>query len=130
MRITRLRALPFTAALAVVLALPSAGSSAAQGATGPAVSDQLAAALAMAGTTRGNAACPGEDVAYNPAAGQDVVLPKGYKIEAFARNLDFPTRLQFVRTGGGRSGFQVLVVESGTGLPGRCNDNANPAWGG
>src|SRR2546423_1888555 len=27
-------------------------------------------------------------------------------------------------------GFQVLVVESGTGLPGRCNDNAPAVWGG
>src|SRR6266536_804031 len=31
------------------------------------------------------------------------------------------------RVGGG---FSVLVVESGTGLPGRCNNNTDPVWGG
>jgi len=59
-----------------------------------------------------------------------VVLPRGYKIEALATNLDFPTGLAFMRTGSGRDDFRVLVVESGTGLPGRCNDNSLPAWGG
>ena len=129
MRITRLRAIASTGTLAIALALLPGGSPSALGSTGPAVSDQLAAALAMGGTTRGNADCPGEDVQYNPAAGQDVVLPRGYKIEAFATNLDFPTGLAFMRTGG-RDGFQVLVVESGTGLPGRCNNNSLPAFGG
>src|SRR5262245_53380143 len=119
MRINRLRAIASTGALAIAFALLPGGSPAALGSGGPAVSDQLAAALAMGGTTRGNAACPGEDVAYNPAAGQDVVLPRGYKIEAFAINLNFPTGLAFMRTGSGRNDFRVLIVESGTGLPGR-----------
>ena len=130
MRISRLRAFASTAILAIALALLPGGSPAALGSSGPAVSDQLASALAMGGTTRGNAACPGEDVAYNPAQGQDVVLPRGYKIQAFATNLDFPTGLAFQRTGPGRNDFQVLVLESGTGLPSRCNDNADPAFGG
>ncbi|TMC03536.1 MAG: hypothetical protein E6J41_27160 [Chloroflexi bacterium] len=130
MELTRYRAIASVGALAVVFALLPSGTPAALESSGPAVSDQLSAALAMGGTTRGNAACPGEDVAYNPAAGQDVVLPRGYKIEAFATNLDFPTGLAFMRTGAGRNDFRVLVVESGTGLPGRCNSNEAPVWGG
>jgi glucose/arabinose dehydrogenase len=114
--------------LAVAGALLPGGSPAALEATGPAVSDQVQADLAMAGTTRGNPACPGEDVPFDPAAGQDVVLPRGYRIDVFARNLDFPTGLAFTRTG--RNDFQVLVIESGTGLPSRCNDNSLPAFGG
>jgi hypothetical protein len=130
MGITGLRAVGSTSALAIAFALMPAAAPAAQGSSHPSVSDQLSAALAMGGTTRGSAACPGEDVAYNPDAGQDVVLPRGYKIQAFATNLDFPTGLAFQRTGPGRGDFQVLVVESGSGLPGRCNDNTIPAWGG
>src|SRR5215472_1044502 len=118
MRTIRLRAFALTAVLAVAGALLPGGSPTAQEATGPAVSDQLMADLAMAGTTRGNPACPGEDVPFDPAGGQDVVLPRGYRIDVFARNLNFPTGLAFIRTGG-RNDFQVLVIESGTGLPSR-----------
>jgi len=28
----------------------------------------------------GNAACPGEDVFFNPSQGQDIFVPPGYKI--------------------------------------------------
>src|SRR5436189_2209503 len=127
MTITRLRALAFASALAVAGALLPGGSPTAQQSGDPAVSEQLQAAMAMNDPTRGNPACPGEDVAFNPAAGQDVVLPRGYRIQVFASNLNFPTGLAFMRTGD--SGFQALVVESGTGLPGRCNDNTLPAFG-
>ena len=128
MRTIRLRALAITAVLTVAGALLPGGSPAAQEATGPAVTDQLQAALDMAAGTRGNAACPGEDVPFDPGAGEDVVLPRGYRIDVFAQNLDFPTGLTFTRTG--RGDFQVLVIESGTGLPGRCNNNALPVFGG
>jgi glucose/arabinose dehydrogenase len=127
MRITRPRALGFASALALAGALLPGGSPAAQQAAGPAVSGQVQAALALPASTRGNPACPGEDVAFNPDRGQDVVLPRGYRIQVFASNLNFPTGLAFARTG---DGFQALVVESGTGLPGRCNDNSLPEFGG
>src|SRR5712691_3043143 len=84
---------------------------------------------AVVTATAGNAACPGEDVKYDPGQGQDIVVPQGYKVEVFARDLNFPTGLAFMRSGDSDD-FRVLIVESGTGLPGRCNNNSDPAWGG
>ena len=83
---------------------------------------------AAAVTTAGNAACPGEGVFYDPGQGEDIVVPEGFKVEVFARDLNFPTGLAFMQTG--EDSFQALVVESGTGLPGRCQNNEDPAWGG
>ncbi|HET7786597.1 MAG TPA: hypothetical protein VFL36_11555 [Myxococcales bacterium] len=77
--------------------------------------------------TRGNAACPGEDVFFDPGHGEDIALPRGYKVSVFAKGLNFPTGIAF--RGSGRN-FQVLVVESGTGLPSRCNNNTLPEFGG
>jgi hypothetical protein len=68
-----------------------------------------------------NPVCPEERVFYDPGRGEDIVLPKGYKVEVFARDLNFPTDVVFL--GDARS-FRVLVLESGTGLPSRCNDNS------
>ncbi|MFL5309428.1 MAG: hypothetical protein ACJ79H_03130 [Myxococcales bacterium] len=70
--------------------------------------------------TRGNPNCPGEEVFYDPGHGEDIVLPKGYKVEVFAKDLNFPTAIAFQ---GNKENFKVFVVESGTGLPSRCNDN-------
>jgi len=78
------------------------------------------AAVPVAGQAAGNPICAGEDVFYNPGNGEDVVLARGYKIEVFARNLNFPTDVAFV---GDKHNFKVVVLESGTGLPGRCNNN-------
>jgi len=77
--------------------------------------------------TRGNAACPGEDVFFDPGNGQDIALPRGYKVSVFAKGLNFPTGIAFR---GSKNDFQVLVIESGTGLPSRCNNNELPAFGG
>ena len=77
------------------------------------------------GTTRSNAACPVETVFYDPGNGEDIVVPEGYKVEVFARDLNFPTGLAFV---GDKENFKVLVVESGTGLPSDCNDNSRPPY--
>ena len=76
---------------------------------------------------KGNPACPGEDVFYDPGNGQDVIVPKGYKVEVFAKDLNFPTGIAFQ---GGGSRFRVSVIESGTGLPGRCNNNELDPFGG
>jgi glucose/arabinose dehydrogenase len=67
----------------------------------------------------GNANCPGEEVKYGPGNGQDIVVPKGYKVEAFVTGLNFPTDIAFVGT---KDKFKAYVLESGTGLPGRCNN--------
>src|SRR5712691_7188007 len=67
-----------------------------------------------------NPVCPEETAFFDPGNGQDIVVPKGYKVEVFAKGLNFPTDVAFI---GSKSDFHVLVLESGTGLPSRCNDN-------
>src|SRR6185295_13133292 len=47
----------------------------------------------------------------------------GYKVEVFARDLNMPTDIAFANG-------KAYVLESGTGLPGRCNNNEQPAFGG
>jgi glucose/arabinose dehydrogenase len=84
-------------------------------------------AAAAAPEKKGNAACPGEEVFYDPGNGEDVAVPQGYKVEVFAKNLNFPTAVAFEGTG---NRFKVHVLESGTGLPGRCNTNENALFGG
>ncbi|TMH33501.1 MAG: hypothetical protein E6H63_00725, partial [Betaproteobacteria bacterium] len=42
-------------------------------------------------------------------------------------DLNFPTAVAFI---GDRHNFKVLVLESGHGLPSRCNDRTDPAYGG
>ncbi len=66
-----------------------------------------------------NKNCPEESVYYNPGNGQDIVVPKGFKVEAFITGLNFPTDIAFV---GNKDNFKVYVLESGTGLPGKCNN--------
>ena len=129
MRVTLPRATAFTATLAVMLALSPGGTTAVQQLQ--AASEAASTAIrAPATTTASNAACPGEDVFYDPGHGEDIVLPKGYKIDVFAKGLNFPTGIGFMRSGDGRDDFVVQVVESGTGLPSRCNNSDDPVWGG
>src|SRR5262245_57204496 len=105
---------PLRTLLAVVLAL-----------AGILVTSSLASAVVL-----GNAACPGEQVIFDPGQGQDIFVPPGYKVEVFASGLNFPTGIAFK---GDSRRFEVFVTETGTGVPGRCNgaeffrDNATPA---
>ena len=66
-----------------------------------------------------NPVCPSETVFFDPGMGQDIAVPEGYKVEVFAKGLNFPTDVAFQ---GDRDHFKVIVLESGTGLPSRCND--------
>jgi hypothetical protein len=75
----------------------------------------------------GNAACPGEEVFFDPGNGEDIIVPEGYRVEVFAKGLNFPTAIAFV---GNQNQFRVFVLESGRGLPSRCNDNEDSAFGG
>jgi hypothetical protein len=68
----------------------------------------------------GNPICEGEGTFYNPGNGEDIALPDGYSVSVFAKDLNFPTSIAFRKTD---TGFEAFVVESGTGLPGRCNNN-------
>lgn len=101
----------------------------------PAVSAKLfqpklmahAVALALVGIppsiwahTAANPVCPRETAFFDPGNGEDIVVPAGYKVQVFAKGLNFPTDLAFVGEG---NSFRVVVLESGTGLPSRCNDN-------
>lgn len=70
---------------------------------------------------KANPICPEESVFFDPGNGEDIVLPKGYRIEVFAKGLNFPTDIAFQGRG---SGLRAIVLESGTGLPSRCNNNA------
>src|SRR6267154_1051334 len=83
-------------------------------------------AVPAAAATVGNALCPGEDVLFDPGSGQSIKVPPGFKVSVFASGLNFPTGIAFRSGGGAGSGFEVYVLESGHGLPSRCNDET--AW--
>lgn len=80
----------------------------------------LAAAPVAAFAQAFNPVCPEETAFFDPGNGEDIVVPAGYKVEVFAKGLNFPTDVAFL---GNRRNFRVLVLESGTGLPSRCNNN-------
>src|SRR5713101_704857 len=77
--------------------------------------------------TRGNPLCPGEDVFFNPGNGENIVVPPGFTVSVFKSNLNFPTAVAFR---GNRDRFDVFVLESGHGLPSRCNDETSAVVGG
>src|SRR5712692_4483256 len=77
--------------------------------------------------TRGNPLCPGEEVFYNPGNGKDIVVPPGFEVSVFAKGLNFPTAVAFR---GNARRFEVSVLESGHGLPSRCNDETSSVVGG
>src|SRR3954467_10641983 len=99
-----------------------------KGAT-PAAALLVFAIAGPASADRNNPNCPVETVFYDPGNGQDIAVPKGFKVSVFAKDLNFPTGIAFVGT---KNDFQVLVIESGKGLPAgnNCNNNDTPAVGG
>src|SRR5215831_11279018 len=86
----------------------------------------LTAPVAAQAATVKNPLCPVESVLFNPGNGQDIVVPPGFRVSAFASGLNFPTGLAFLMKGDSdderRRTFEVYVLESGHGLPSRCND--------
>ncbi len=83
--------------------------------------------FAAAAAPVGNPNCPGEEVFYNPGNGKDIVVPPGFKVSVFAKGLNFPTAVAFR---GNARRFEVSVLESGHGLPSRCNDETSSVVGG
>jgi glucose/arabinose dehydrogenase len=71
--------------------------------------------------------CTTNTANYSPGNGEDIVLPPGYKVSVFAKDLNFPVGIAFK---GNQRNFQVYVLESGHGLPSRCNDEDSPDVGG
>jgi len=76
-----------------------------------------------------NPNCPVETVFFQPGHGEDIALPRGYKVSVFAKGLNFPTGIAFQ---GNQKRFNVLVIESGKGLPAgnNCNNNDTAQTGG
>lgn len=90
--------------------------------------------------TVANPICPDNTALYDPGKGQDIVVPDGYTVSVFAAGLNFPTGIAFRRTGH-REGdphhffdrdserhpnrFEVYILESGHGLPSRCNEQGS-----
>src|SRR6266571_3165001 len=77
--------------------------------------------------TRGNPICACEDVFFNPGNGENIVVPSGFEVSVFKSGLNFPTAVAFR---GNRQRFEVFVLESGHGLPSRCNDETSSVVGG
>ena len=82
-------------------------------------------AVAEAATVA-NPLCKTETALFNPDSGSDIVIeaPKGtFTVSVFAPKtpLNFPTGIAFK---GNSQSFEVYVLESGHGLPSRCNDQS------
>ena len=77
--------------------------------------------------TLSNPVCPIETVFFGPGNGQDIVVPAGFTVSVFAQGLNFPVGIAFK---GNKNHFEVYVLESGHGLPSRCNDETSPVVGG
>src|SRR5262249_39167754 len=74
-----------------------------------------------------NPICTDNTAFFSPGQGQDIVVPPGFKVSVFTSGLNFPTGIAFRRAG---AGFEVYVLESGHGLPSRCNDQESAVVGG
>src|SRR2546430_13480033 len=46
-------------------------------------------------TTLFRSLCSGEDVAFNPGNGEDIVVPPGFKVSVFVTGLNAPTAVAF-----------------------------------
>ena len=80
-----------------------------------------------AAVTKANPICTNNTALFNPDSGQDIVVPPGFKVSVFKSGLNFPTGIAFR---GNKQHFEVYVLESGHGLPSRCNDQDSPVVGG
>jgi hypothetical protein len=69
--------------------------------------------------------CMNNTAFFNPKLPPSINLPAGFKASVFAAGLNAPTGIAFL---GNSSSFQVLVLESGHGLPSVCN--VETAWPG
>jgi hypothetical protein len=81
----------------------------------------LALPTAPSAATVSNPLCPAEFVLFNPGHGEDIVVPDGFTVSVFASGLNAPTGIAFL---GNSKKFTVYVLESGHGLPSKCNDQS------
>ncbi len=83
--------------------------------------------VALAASTVANPICAAETALFAPGHGQNITLPRGFTVSAFASGLNMPTGIAFL---GNKNRFEVYVLESGHGLPSRCNEQSDPKVGG
>ena len=74
-----------------------------------------------------NPICLNNTANYSPGTGANIVVPPGFKVSVFASGLNFPVGIAFT---GNKNNFQVYVLESGHGLPSRCNNEEDAIVGG
>ena len=86
----------------------------------------LVPSLGAAAVVR-NPICPVEDAFYSPDNGQNIVVPPGFNVSVFAKDLNGPTGIAFT---GNSKRFSAYVLESGHGLPSICNDEESAVVGG
>ena len=76
----------------------------------------------QAADTVANPLCPAETAIFAPGSGQDIDVPPGFTISVFAKSLNMPTGIAFL---GNQNRFDVYVLESGHGLPSKCNEQGS-----
>jgi hypothetical protein len=59
---------------------------------------------------------------FAPGHGQDITVPDGFTVSVFASGLNMPTGIAFL---GNANRFHVYVLESGHGLPSKCNEQGS-----
>ena len=72
--------------------------------------------------TVANPLCPKEMANFAPGHGQDITVPDGFTVSVFASGLNMPTGIAFL---GNEDRFHVYVLESGHGLPSKCNEQGS-----
>src|SRR5215470_17467359 len=77
------------------------------------------AALAV---TISNPICTDNKAEFNPDNGKDIAVAPGYQVSVFASGLNAPTGIAFR---GNSKNFEVYVLESGHGLPSKCNEQGS-----
>jgi hypothetical protein len=101
----------------------------------------MPATFAATPPTVANPICTDNTALYDPGNGQNIVVPPDYTVSVFKSGLNFPTGIAFRRAGQEdrsehsdnsdrfdddpsktNAGFNVFVLESGHGLPSRCNE--------
>src|SRR5260370_5225882 len=75
-----------------------------------------------AAATVANPLCPSETALFAPGNGGDIKLPPRFTVSVFASGLNAPTGIAFL---GNNNQFQVYVLESGHGLPSKCNEQGS-----
>jgi hypothetical protein len=86
------------------------------------VAPLLVSPIAAHAATVANPLCPAETVNFAPGSGQDINVPPGFTVSVFASGLNMPTGIAFQ---GNKNNFNVYVLESGHGLPSKCNEQGS-----